>query len=108
MQQFSVDLDRNSADAYQMSMRLVKKQLAALSKSTAAVPEGSTDKNALKARDKVQKKRTKKKEKAQQKKVEAKELSEEEVRQRNIAYYARTVSGGKASELMIQVSLGAC
>jgi uncharacterized membrane protein YdbT with pleckstrin-like domain len=86
-----------------MSMRLVKKQLAALSKSTASVPEGSSEKKALKAKDKVQKKRTKKKAKAQQKEAEEKGLSEEEVRQRNIAYYARTASGGKASELMIQV-----
>ena len=81
-------------------MRLVKQQLAALSRPAAPAPDKPSDKKGLKAKEKVLKKRAKKKDK---KKQETKELTEAEVVQRNLAYFTRTAQPGKATELMLQV-----
>ena len=95
---------------WKMSMRLVKQQLAALTRAAAAAPDKPADKKALQqARNRVQKKSLKGKDKkAKQAKQKRKEPTEDEVKQLNLEYFTRTAQPGKATELMVQVTVQHC
>ena len=94
-----------------MSLRLVKQQLAALSK-TQAVPEecaaqsDSAPKQKTSAGNavKVKQGKTLKKKSKQNKAAASKGLNEEEIRQRNMKYYTSTAGKSKATESMVQVN----
>ncbi len=89
-------------------MRLVKQQLANLTKSQTSAEAAPEDKQGkkLKSSTKIQKRKkgnVSKKKKVKKTAVSEVELTDEQVIKRNLAYYKRTATSNKSSALMVQV-----
>jgi hypothetical protein len=94
-----------------MSLRLVKRQLAALSKSQAAqgdsLQPGEKEEKSKKPgkilKNKINKDKQKKPKKIK-KAIESRDLSKEEIRQRNLQYFKRTCNSSEKTDVMMQAS----
>ena len=88
-----------------MSLRLVKQQLAALSKDQGTPEHSKNQPQGDKTKSKVTKLKNKLKKKLHKKEKAAAEkaLSEEDIRKRNLDYYKKTAGISKNAEAMIQV-----
>ncbi len=89
-----------------MSLRLVKQQLAALSKDQGAPenPKEQPQADKKKSETRKLKNKIKKKLHKREKAKAQKALSEEDIRKRNLEYYIKTAGTSKSSEAMVQVT----
>lgn len=89
-----------------MSLRLVKQQLAALSKDQIVADKAKSEPKEARLNSKLKHKKDKIKKKHQKKeKALAKNTVSEEIRQINLAFYKKTVAASKSKEAMMKVNL---